>query len=69
MKNKNLEDEEIDLHQRASMRTGKIESGAEYRMDEQFQNLLFFGIFQVLKFWKFINFTIWKIPKICNLEN
>ena len=30
MKNKNLEDEEIDLHQRASMRTGKIESGAEY---------------------------------------
>ena len=44
------------------MRAGKITSGAEYRMDEQFQNLLIFGIFwsfeileffQVLKFWKF----------------
>ena len=57
------------------MRTGKIASGAEYRMDEQSQNLLIFGIFQVLKFWKFVNLSIlqfvkfqelliWKIPKI-----
>ena len=51
------------------MRTGNIASGAEYRMDKQFQNLLIFGIFQVLKFWKFISFTIWKIPEISNLEN
>ena len=40
------------------MRTGKIASGAEYRMDEQFQNLIIFGILQGLKFWKFVNFTI-----------
>ena len=32
------------------MRTGKIACGAEYRMDEQFRNLLILGIFQVLKF-------------------
>ena len=38
-------------------------------MDEQFQNLLILGIFQVLKFWKFVNFTIWKIPKTYYLEN
>ena len=30
------------------MRTGKIASGAEYRMDKEFQNFLIFGIFQVL---------------------
>ena len=29
------------------MRIGKIASGAEYRMDERFQNLLVFAIFQV----------------------
>ena len=51
------------------MRTGKIASGAEYRMDEQSQNLLIFGIFQLLKFWKFVNFTIRKIPKTSYLEN
>ena len=51
------------------MKTDKIASGAEYRMDEQFQNLLIFGIFQVLQFWKCVNFTIWKIPKTCYLEN
>ena len=48
MKNKNLENEEIYLHQRANMRTGKIASGTKYRMDEQFKNLLIFVIFQVL---------------------
>ena len=37
------------------MRIGKIASGAEYRMDEQLQNSL---IFQVVKFWKFVNFPI-----------
>ena len=46
------------------MRIGKIASSAEYRMDEQSQNLLMFGILIVFgiekKFWKFINFTIWK---------
>ena len=34
------------------MRIGKIASDAEYRMDEQFQNLLIFGIlivFQIKK--------------------
>ena len=48
IENKNLEDKEIHLHQRTNIRTGKIASGAEYRMDEQFQNLLIFWIF---KFW------------------
>ena len=38
-------------------------------MDEQFQNFQIFGIFQVLKFWKFVNCTIWKIPKTSHLEN
>ena len=50
------------------MRIGKISSGAEYRMNEQSQNLIIFGIlivfqiessthlliFQVVKFWKFL---------------
>ena len=37
------------------MRTGKIASGAEYQMDEQFQNLLIFGnliVFQIEIFLK-----------------
>ena len=51
------------------MKTGEIPSSAEYRMDQQFQNLVIFGIFQVLKFWKFVNFTIWKIPETSYLEN
>ena len=65
------------------MRIGKIASSAEYRMEKQFQNLLIFFnfdsflnlknsvnllIFQVVKFWKFINFPIYKIPKFSNLE-
>ena len=49
------------------MRIGKIPSSAEYRMDEQFQNFLIFGILTV--------FEIEKILKICyffklwNFEN
>ena len=40
------------------MRIGKTASGAEYRMDDKFQNLLIiFGISIV--------FQIEKIPKIC----
>ena len=40
------------LYQGANMRISKIASGAEYRMDEQFQNLLIFRIlivFQIKK--------------------
>ena len=44
-------------------RIGKIASDAEYRMDEQFQNLLIFGILIVFQIKK----KIW-IPKISNLE-
>ena len=51
------------------MRSGKIASGAEYQMDGELQNLLIFGIFEVLKFWKFFSFTIWKILKNSYLEN
>ena len=40
---------EIQLHQRANIRTSKITSGVEYRMDEQFQNLLIFGILVVFQ--------------------
>ena len=41
-------------------------SGTEYRMDEQFRNLIIFGILIVFQFEKFI---IYKIPKKFNLEN
>ena len=55
------------------MRIGKIASSAEYRMDEQLQNLTTFGAklwFSKLKiFWKFVNFQIWKILKMFNLGN
>ena len=56
--------------ERANMRIGKIESGAEYRIDEKFSNFLNFDsflnwensgsllIFQVVKFWKFVDFPI-----------
>ena len=40
------------------MRIGKIVSGAEYRMDEQFQNFLIFGILIV--------FQIEKTLKLCS---
>ena len=64
------------------MRIGKIASSAEYQMDKKFQNFIIFGIsivfqnrknsenlliFQVVKFWKFVNFLIYKIPK--NFQN
>ena len=48
------------------MRIGNIAIGAEYRINEQFQNFLNFW---VGKFWKIVNFPIWKIAKISNLEN
>ena len=55
------------------MRIDKIASSAEYRMDEQLQNLTTFGAklwFSKLKiFWKFVNFQIWKIFKMFNLGN
>ena len=52
------------------MRIGKIASSAKYRMGKPFQNFRIFGIsilnwknsekfliFQVIKFWKFVNFS------------
>ena len=63
------------------MRIGKIASSAEYRIDEQSQNLLIFGILIVfwieknsgnlliLQFGNFQKFPIYKITKISNLEN
>ena len=40
------------------MRIGKISSSAEYRMDEQFQNLTIFGVkFWFSKFKKFYKFS------------
>ena len=46
------------------MKIGKIANGAEYRMDEQFQNLLIFGILIIFQIKKKIS-----IPKISNFEN
>ena len=34
---------------KGNMKIGKIANGAEYRMDEQFQNLLIFGIFIIFQ--------------------
>ena len=57
------------------MRTGKIASGAEYQMDEQFQNLLIFGnliVFQIeiflkicwfIKLWNSGNLLIFQFGK------
>ena len=49
------------------MRIGKIAKSAEYRMDEQFQNLLIFGdkfwFFKLIFFSNFPNFTMSKIVK------
>ena len=45
------------------MKIEKISNGAEYRMHEQFQNLLISGIFIIFQIKK----KIW-IPKISNLE-
>ena len=46
------------------MKIDKIANGAEYRMDEQFQNLLIFGILLIFQIKKKIS-----IKKISNLEN
>ena len=46
------------------MKIGKIANGAEYRMDEQFENLLIFGILIIFRIKKKN-----QIPKISNLEN
>ena len=48
---------EIHLYQRANMRIVKIACSAKYRMNEQFQNFLIFGISIV--------FQIEKILKMC----
>ena len=43
------------------MKISKIANGAEYRMDEQFQNLLIFGIviiFQLKRKFKFLKYLI-----------
>ena len=70
--------EKVDLYQRANMRIGKISSNTEYRIEEQFQNLIIF----LVKFWfsklrKFKNvqlkklqkYPIWKNTKIYSLKN
>ena len=60
------------------MRIGKIASGAEYRINKQFQNFTIFDIpdwrnsinlliFQTVKFCKFVNFLIWRIQKISQM--
>ena len=46
------------------MKIDKIVNGAEYRMDERFQNLLIFEILIIFQIKKKI-----RIPKISNLEN
>ena len=62
----------------ANMRNGEITSGAEYRMNEQLKKFPIFGVsivFQVVKFWKLVNFPncyesiIWKIIKFSKLFN
>ena len=46
------------------MKIDKIANSSEYQMDEQFQNLLIFGISIIFQIKKKI-----LIPKISNLEN
>ena len=46
------------------MKIDKIANGAKYLMNEQFQNLLIFGILIIFQIKKKI-----RIPKISNLEN
>ena len=46
------------------MKIGRIANGAEYRMDEQSQNLLIFGILIIFQMKNEI-----QIPKISNSEN
>ena len=47
-----------------NMEIDKIANSAEYQIDEQFQNLLIFGIFIIFQIKKKI-----LIPNISNLEN
>ena len=47
-----------------NMKIDKIANSAEYKMDEQFQNLLIFAILIISQIKKKI-----LIPKISNLEN
>ena len=49
---------------KGNMKISKIANGAEYRMDEQFQNFLILGIFIIFQIEKII-----QIPKVSNLEN
>ena len=46
------------------MKNRKIANGAEYRMDEHFQNFLILGILIIFQITKKIY-----ISKVCNLEN
>ena len=46
------------------MEIDKMANGAEYRMNEQFENLLIFGILIIFQIEKKI-----QIPEISNLEN
>ena len=49
---------------KGNMKISKIANGAESRMDEQFQNLLIFGILIIFQIKKKI-----QIPKVSNLGN
>ena len=54
----------IKFISKGNMEIDKIPNGAEYRMDEQFQNLLIFRIFRIFQIKKETT-----IPEISNLEN
>ena len=67
------------LYQKANMTIGKIASGAEYRIDEKFQNLAILGIsivfqiekfeiFSIFEFEKFKKFPIYKILKLSTID-
>ena len=47
-----------------NLKINKIANGAEYRMDEEFQNFLIFGILIILQIKKKI-----QIQKVSNLKN
>ena len=49
---------------KGNIKISKIANGAEYRMDEQLQNLLILGILIIFQIKKKIH-----IPKVSNLEN
>ena len=56
--------QKIKFISKGNMKIDKIVNGAEYRMDERFQNLLIFEILIIFQIKKKI-----RIPKISNLEN